>query len=212
LFFVFCFLFLLVKFSLLGGGFSALFIVFTNLLCVILDLLENNLSVNGFVYVPVIFVLFLRILFFNLCGLVPFFFTATSLFVVAFFFAFGVIGGTLIISIFENRENFWLSFLPPNSPSIMLPALVLVELVSYIARVFSLAVRLFANMTAGHMLLDMVVYAAFFSIFQNLSVLFILPSVVVLFIYLLELCIAFLQAYIFCTLSIIYIDNAVNLH
>ena len=57
LFFVFCFLFLLVKFSLLGGGFSALFIVFTNLLCVILDLLENNLSVNGFVYVPVIFVL-----------------------------------------------------------------------------------------------------------------------------------------------------------
>lgn len=179
---------------------------------ILFDIFKNNLSVNIIVYLPTIFVIFTSILCANVCGMTPFYFTTTSLFVVTFFFAFGIIMGTTIIGVIEHKEQFLTFFSPPNSPAFLLPVLVVIEYISYIAKVFSLSIRLFANMTAGHMLLKILVGVSYHLFSTSPYIVFLLPSIVVFFIMVLEFGVAFLQAYIFAVLSVIYTDNALNLH
>jgi F-type H+-transporting ATPase subunit a len=99
-------------------------------------------------------------------------------------------------------------FLPPVDFVLLMFLLVLIECVSYNTRVFSLAIRLFANMTSGHILLY--IFSGFALVFFSVQMEII--SLVLAVIYALESSIAFLQGYVFLTLSVIYLNGMVHLH
>src|SRR6185312_10848299 len=103
-------------------------------------------------------------------------------------------------------------FVPKEAPAALLPLIVLIEVVSYLLRTFSLSVRLFANMMAGHTLLNILssFIVAFFK--TNLWFLGVLPFILVVAVVCLELGIAFLQAYVFTVLTAIYANDSLNLH
>jgi ATP synthase subunit 6 len=105
-------------------------------------------------------------------------------------------------------------FLPSGAPLALAPLLVMIELVSYSFRVVSLALRLFANMMSGHCLLNILAGFAWTMLSAGgvLTILHVLPLLVIFAIVGLELCIAFLQAYVFTVLLCIYINDAISLH
>lgn len=116
-------------------------------------LLKDTLGGKGQEYFPYVFTLFSFILIANLIGLVPYSFTVTSHLIVTFTTALAIFAGMNIIGILKHRKHFLSLFFPPGSPVALAPLLVIIELVSYVFRVISLSVRLFANLMSGHTLL-----------------------------------------------------------
>lgn len=116
---------------------------------------ENTASTNRIflVFTPYVFTVFSFILVSNFVGMVPYSFTVTSSFVVTFSIAGASFIGINIIGARTHKLGFLAIFLPPGCPLFISPFIILIETVSYIARVFSLSIRLFANMMAGHTLL-----------------------------------------------------------
>jgi ATP synthase subunit 6 len=110
----------------------------------------------------------------------------------------------------EHHFTFFNLFVPKNVPKALLGFLIVIEVVSYLIRPFSLAIRLFANMLAGHTLMHIVGTFAFY--LCKMSVLFaILPIIVIFAIVTLESFVVFIQAYVFCVLVCIYINDLYNL-
>jgi len=145
----------------------------------------------------------------NLLGLVPFSFSPTAHMVFTFFFSIIVWCSSLLLGFLENGLGF-LRFFVPDVPLFLLPMLVVIELFSYLIRVFSLAIRLAANITAGHVLLFTI--AGFAAKLLNFNFfVFLLTLVILTLIFLLELGVAFLQAYVFVTLACIYFNDSLNL-
>jgi len=105
----------------------------------------------------------------NLIGMIPFTFTITSHIIVTFCLSFCLFVGINIRSVIDKQVSFFALFLPSGAPLLIAPFLVLIELISYIARVFSLAIRLFANMMAGHSLLKILIGFSFVIAFQSTS-------------------------------------------
>lgn len=96
---------------------------------------------------------------------------------------------------------------------VIVPFLIMIELLSYVARYFSLGLRLFANMMAGHSLMVILskFFLGFFDKFVNiLDFVLILLLLVMLGIVLLEVGVSFLQAYVFVLLISIYMSEAIN--
>jgi ATP synthase subunit 6 len=85
--------------------------------------------------------------------MIPYSFTVTSHLIVTFTTALAIFAGMNIIGILKHRKHFLSLFFPPGSPVALAPLLVIIELVSYVFRVISLSVRLFANLMSGHTLL-----------------------------------------------------------
>ena len=163
---------------------------------------------EGKKYVPFIASLFLFILACNLIGLVPGSYTITSQVVVTGTFAVGIFILTLVIGFSKHGMRFVGILVPPGVPKIMIPFMIPIEIVSMLARPISLAVRLFANMTAGHTIL-----AVLFGLAMT-SPLWVgwMPFGFTIIINGLEIAIAFIQAYIFATLTCVYIGDVVKLH
>jgi len=156
---------------------------------------------------PVVFSLFMFLLFGNVLGLIPYAFTFTSHIVVTFVLAAVVFLGVTLLAIIIHKHKFLGFFLPPGVPLWMAPILVPIEIVSYLARPISLAVRLFANMLAGHAILH--VFGTFIA---ALAFFGFLPFAFVVALYGLELLVACLQAYVFAILTCLYIRDAIYLH
>lgn len=176
---------------------------------------KENINTNKPYIFPYIFFVFLIILFSNLLGLVPFSFTITSSIIFTFFFSISSFININITGFKIHGLKFFNVFLPSGAPTIIAPFLVLIEFVSYNARVFSLAIRLFANMMSGHILLKILAGATWglLYLYFPLSLLIEgLPLTVLLIITFLEFCIAGLQAYVFATLLCIYFNESINLH
>lgn len=142
--------------------------------------------------------------------MIPYSFTVTSHLIVTFSLAFALFLGLNILGIFLHRSHFLSLFFPPGAPMGLAPLLVLIEFVSYIFRVLSLSVRLFANLMSGHTLLK--ILASFSWLVVSFYGVFILPLIIIFIVTGLELAIAFLQAYIFSVLLCIYLNDAFNLH
>jgi F-type H+-transporting ATPase subunit a len=166
---------------------------------------------------PLVFSLFMFLLFGNVLGLIPFAFTFTSHIIVTVAFALVVFVAVTILAIIIHKHKFLSFFLPPGVPMWMAPLLVPIEVVSYLARPISLAVRLFANMMAGHTILH--VFGAFvisLGLFSerllDFSAISVLPFGFILALYGLELLVACLQAYVFAILTCLYIRDAIHLH
>lgn len=109
---------------------------------------------KGQIYFPFIYVLFVFILINNLVGMVPYSFASTSHFVLTFSLSFTVVLGATILGLSKHGLEFFSLFVPAGCPLGLLPLLVLIEFISYLARNVSLGLRLAANILSGHMLLN----------------------------------------------------------
>jgi len=177
-------------------------------------LVYENIGSKGNKYFPFIFVLFIYILACNLLGMIPYSFTVTSHIIVTFFLSLSIFISVTIIGFMHHGIHFFSFFLPSGSPIVLAPFLVVIELISYTSRAFSLAIRLFANMMSGHSLLK--ILAGFAWTMLSVGGIFyfiqLVPLIVVFAITGLELGIACLQAYVFTVLTCIYLNDSINLH
>jgi len=171
-------------------------------------IIQDTMGPSGMRYFPFISTLFLFILFSNLLGLIPGSFTVTSQIVVTGVFAIAVYGLSLVIGFQLHGAKFLGILVPPGTPGWLLPLMIPIELISQLARPISLAVRLFANMTAGHVILGVL-----FGLTIGGGLLIgWLPFSFTVVLYGLEVGIAFIQAYIFTILTCVYMGDAINLH
>ncbi len=171
------------------------------------SLINDTIGKEGKKYFPLVFALFMFILFGNLFGMIPYSFTFTSHIIVTLALAMGVFIFVTALGFVKHGVKFFGFFVIPGLPIYMLPLLIPIEVISYLSRPISLSVRLFANMLAGHTLLK--VFAGFVS---ALGFFGILPLVFIIALTGLEILIAFLQAYVFAILTCLYINDALHLH
>ena len=166
------------------------------------------------VYLPFIYSLFFFILIANLCGAVPYSFTITTSAIVAIGLSFTIWTAVTILGLSIHKLHFFSYFIPSGTPLALVPLLVLIEVISYVARAASLGLRLFANMCAGHTLMKILATFLYqmFSSSILVAVLTLIPFTIFLAIMGLELAVAVIQAYVFVILSCSYIKDAIELH
>ena len=118
-----------------------------------MDVVNENAGPKGLKHFPLIFTTFMPILVCNFLGMIPYSFTVTSHLIVTFSMALAIFIGINILGILKNGRHFLSLFFPPGAPLALAPLLVFIELISYVFRVLSLSIRLFANLMSGHTLL-----------------------------------------------------------
>lgn len=178
------------------------------------DLLKNIVKVSKPSFIIILYTLFIYIFLSNILGMVPGMITITSHFMFTLFLSLTFFISNNLIGMYYHREKYFVLFLPDGVPVVIIPFLILIEYVSYLSRVLSLAIRLFANMMSGHILMKILVgfIWAFLSSGIMESILSIAPLLVVFAVVGLETCIAFLQAYVFVVLIAIYLNDIINTH
>jgi len=120
-------------------------------------MVSENLYIGKQQYFTALFYLFFTVFLANMLGMLPFSFTITSSFVVTFFLALTYFLGLNLIAIIRYGWEVLNLFLPAGAPLVIAPFLIFIEAVSYVARVLSLSIRLFANMLSGHALLKILI-------------------------------------------------------
>jgi F-type H+-transporting ATPase subunit a len=184
-------------------------------------LLSANVGPEGKKFVPYVFSLFMFILVANLLGLMPLglvgghAFTFTSHFTATGVLAILSFSIVLIVGFWRHGFHFFSLFVPHGTPTWLLPLIPVIELISFLVRPFSLGLRLFVAMMAGHILLE--VLSSFVIDSGNAGagwgVLIGIPSFILMIgISALELLVCVIQAYVFALLTSLYINDAVNLH
>jgi F-type H+-transporting ATPase subunit a len=186
----------------------------------ITSMLETNVGPEGRKYVPWVFTVFMFILFANLLGMMPFAlvgahpFTVTSQFTVTGVMAIISFGIVLVVGFWKHGFHFFSLFIPHGTPKVLLPLIFLIELLSFMVRPFSLALRLFVAMIAGHILVE--VFGSFVVSGLNAGgagiAISLLSFVFIVGVMALELLVCAIQAYVFALLTSLYINDAVNLH
>ena len=171
------------------------------------NMIRDNVGSEGRKYFPFIFTLFMFVLFGNLIGMVPYTFTYTSHIAVTFGLAIVIFLGVTVIGFARHGFHYLRMFFPHGAPLATAIILVPIELISYCSRPFSLAIRLFANMTVGHIILK--VMAGFIIM---LGIAGIAPMAFLGGVTILEFGIALLQAYVFTILTCIYLHDAIHMH
>ena len=184
-------------------------------------LLAANVGPAGKKYVPYIFTLFMFILFANFLGLLPLgvvglhAFTFTSHFSATGVLAILTFAIVIVVGFARHGFHFFSLFVPHGTPVVMIPLIFCVELISFLVRPFSLGLRLFVAMMAGHVLLEVLSSFVISTGNANIALFAIagLPSFVLMVgICALELLVAGIQAYVFALLTCVYLNDAENLH
>lgn len=178
------------------------------------NIVSDNLGKKGEIYLPFIFTLHLFLLFSNLIGMIPYSFTVASHIIFTFSLALAIFIGINIIGIQTHGFNFFSLFLPKGVPLFIVPLIITIEFLSYTVRVFTLSIRLFANMTSGHTLLKIIAGFSWTMLKAGglLAIFHLIPLLLLLALIGLELAIAILQAYVFTLLSCIYLNDVLDLH
>ena len=173
---------------------------------------RSTAGTEGMKFFPFVFTLFMFILFANLIGLIPYSFTVTSQLIVTAALALLVFIIVVGYGFWRNGLHFFNLFVPKGVPKAILPAIIVIEVLSFVSRPVSHSVRLFANMLAGHITLQ--VFAGFIIMLAGFGVLgwlgAALPFAMVVMLTALELLVAFLQAYVFAILTCIYLNDAIH--
>lgn len=170
--------------------------------------IPNIGSVKYKKYMPYLLTVFFFIWFNNLFGLIPFAPFGTNLTGNIAATAFLAIV-TLVITLFSANKSYWKHIFMPPVPVALYPIMVPIEIVGIFTKPFALMMRLFANVTAGHIMILAIISLIF--IFKN-AALGLASVPLALFVSVLELLVAALQAYIFTVLSALYIGMAVEDH
>jgi F-type H+-transporting ATPase subunit a len=185
------------------------------------SMVTSSIGPEGRKYVPWVFTVFMFILFANLLGLMPFAlvgaqpFTVTSQFTVTGIMAIISFSIVLIVGFWRHGFHFFSLFIPHGTPWFMVPLIFLIELLSFMVRPFSLALRLFVAMIAGHILVE--VFGSF--VVQGINaggvtgpLVSLLSFLFIVGVMALEVLVCAIQAYVFALLTSLYINDAVNLH
>lgn len=170
--------------------------------------IKDNVGNEGRAYFPLIFSLFMFVLFCNLFGMLPYSFTVTSHISITFALASLIFVGVTVLALVKHGLKFFGFFLPHGTPWWMAPLMFFIELFAYLARPVSLSIRLAANMMAGHTMLKViagfVVSLGWALGWAPLGMLVVLTGF--------EVFVAVLQAYIFTVLTCVYLNDAIHLH
>jgi F-type H+-transporting ATPase subunit a len=173
---------------------------------------QSSAGTEGMKFFPFVFTLFMFVLAANIIGLIPYSFTVTSQLIVTAALALLVFFIVVIYGFYRNGLHFLNLFVPKGVPKLILPAIVFIEVLSFLSRPVSHSVRLFANMLAGHITLQ--VFAGFIIMLSGAGILgwfgAALPFFMVVMLSALELLVAFLQAYVFAILTCIYLNDAIH--
>jgi ATP synthase subunit 6 len=178
------------------------------------DMVKENIPHGGSRFFPFILSLFIFLALMNLIGLVPYTFTPTSHGAVSFGLSFSIFIGCTIIAVSKFGIDYFSMFMPAGAPMAMGPFLILIEFISHLAKAISLGLRLAANITAGHLLFA--ILSSF--IWQMMTaggviaIVGLFPLAIAFFITILEIGVALIQAYVFCLLTTIYLNDSVHLH
>ena len=121
------------------------------------NIVKDAISIKKYSFILLFYVVFLFIFLSNILGMIPYSMTITSHLILTLYFSLAFFIGNNLIGICYHKENFFVLFLPEGVPVVIIPFLILIEYVSYISRIFSLAIRLFANMLSGHILLKILI-------------------------------------------------------
>ena len=187
----------------------------------IAKMVHDTMGEEGRQFFPFVFTLFTFVFLANFLGLLPTIpgaphaihsFTVTSHIIVTFTLAILSVGLVVGYGVLKHGVGFLKLFAPSGVPLWLLPLITPIEIVSFLSRPVSLAVRLFANMLAGHVVLK--VFAGFVGTLLTaggvLSVLSIVPMLGIVGVFLLEFLVAFLQAFVFAILTCIYLQDALH--
>jgi len=186
------------------------------------DMVQVNIGPEGRKFIPYIFSLFVFILFSNLMGLLPLAivpglhpFTTTSQFSITGVLAVVSFSMVILVGFWRHRLKFFSLFVPHGTPLPMIPLIAAIEFISFMVRPFSLGLRLFVAMIAGHILME--VFGSF--IVSGLSTgsgmgwaIGGISFLFIMFVVALELLMCVIQAYVFALLTTLYLSDAINLH
>jgi F-type H+-transporting ATPase subunit a len=173
------------------------------------QIMSDLVTTNSEKYLTVISVLFNFILFSNLIGLIPYSFTVTSHLFVTFSLSFAVFIGINLMTVQKYKMQTFSLFLPANTGFLLALLLVPLEVVSHFTKPISLGVRLFINLMAGHTLLKVIVGFAWSMLLLEsfTSIGLLIPLLILVILFGLELAVALIQTYVFITLTCIYIQD-----
>ncbi len=176
------------------------------------DMVKSSAGTEGMRFFPLVFSLFMFILFVNLLGMIPYGFTVTSHLIITVMLALLVFFTVIIYGVYKHGFRFLKLFVPSGVPIYILPLVTFIEVLSFLSRPLSHSLRLFANMLAGHITLK--VFAGFVTMLGALGFVGVLGAIVPLALTVamtaLELLVAFLQAYVFALLTCIYLNDALH--
>nr|AAK51958.1 ATP synthase F0 subunit 6 [Halichondria sp. RFW-2001] len=176
------------------------------------SVVQDNLGQKGQIYFPFILCLFVFIAVLNIMGLFPYVFTPTAHLVMTFGMSLSILIAVTVSGFITFKFDFLSILMPGGVPLVLAPVLILIETMSYVIRAISLGVRLAANISAGHLLFAILSGFAYSMMINGLMVLSIFPVLILVFITLLEVMVAVIQAYVFCLLTTIYLWDTIALH
>jgi len=177
-------------------------------------MVRDNIGSTNEIYLPFVYSLFFFIIIANLNGNIPYGFTITTSIMVSIGLSVMIFLGVTILGLQKHGIHFFAFFVPSGTPLALVPLLVLIELISYLARAVSLGVRLFANMVAGHTLLK-ILSTFLYQLFTTSIVVFfvtLIPFAIFVALIGLELAVSIIQAYVFSILVCSYLKDAIELH
>ena len=174
---------------------------------------RSTAGAEGMKFFPFVFTIFMFILTVNMIGLIPYTFTVTSHIIVTAALALTVFLTVLLYGLYRHGLHFFNLFVPKGVPIYILPLIVFIEVLSFVSRPISHSVRLFANMLAGHITLQ--VFAGFIILMGGAMGVVgwaggVLPFAMIVVLIALETLVAFLQAYVFAILTCIYLNDAIH--
>jgi F-type H+-transporting ATPase subunit a len=177
----------------------------------IANMVRNNAGTEGMKFFPMVFTLFMFILFANLFGMIPYFFTVTSHIIITAALAVLVFAVVLAYGFIRNGVKFLKLFVPSGIPWYVMWLVVPIEIISFLSRPLSHSLRLFGNILAGHIVLKvfggMVVALLSAGLWAPLA---ILPFGMAVALTGLEFLVAFLQAFVFAVLTCVYLHDAIH--
>lgn len=178
------------------------------------NIVREQIGTMNEIYTPFIYGLFWYLLIVNLNGNIPYGYTVTTSGIAAIGISVIVFLGVTMLGLSIHKIGFFSFFLPTGTPTILVPILVLIETVSFIARSASLGVRLFSNITAGHTLLKILstFLAKLFGTGGIVAIITLIPFAIFVALIGLELAVSLIQSYVFCVLASSYIKDAIQLH
>jgi F-type H+-transporting ATPase subunit a len=181
----------------------------------VLQMVDDTIGHEGRRFFPFIFTLFAFVLIGNILGLFPYFFAFTSAIAITGALALFVFLLSTAVGFWYHGLGFFKFFSPPGVPGWLLPLLIPIEIISFLSRPISLSVRLFANITAGHVMWEvfagfMIMLVTSFGAFGVVAA--IIPLGLNVALTALEFLVAFLQAYVFAVLTCLYLHDAIHLH
>lgn len=176
------------------------------------DMIRGTAGEEGLRFFPFVFTLFFFILFANMIGMVPYAFTTTSHVIITGALSLLVIGIVIVFGLWKNGLKFFKLFAPSGAPWYIYILLIPIEIISFVARPLTLALRLFANMLAGHIMLKLFAGFAVTGITAGGIGLAVAPLAFGMGVALnaLEFLVAGLQAYVFAILTCVYLNDALH--